>query len=88
MASVYNVKEHVLDAAHIREYARATSESQDEKLVLHVKQYTPKDNPNPRKGDVTIIGGHANGFPKVRHELPSYPPPCLLSLAHLGITQT
>lgn len=61
----FAVTEHTIEASHIREYARATSHSQDEKLYLHIKQYTPKDNPNPQKGDVTIIGGHANGFPKV-----------------------
>ncbi|KAK7408738.1 hypothetical protein QQX98_009095 [Neonectria punicea] len=68
MSAVFDIKEHTIEASHIREYARATSHSQDEKLVLHVKQYTPKDNPNPQKGDVTIIGGHANGFPKELYE--------------------
>jgi hypothetical protein len=66
MASVYDVKEHTISASHIREYARATQTSQDEELYLHVKQYTPKDNPTPQHGDITIIGAHANGFPKVR----------------------
>lgn len=63
----FHIKHHIIDAAHIREYPRATANSQDETLKLHVNEYIPKDNPNPRKGDVTIIGGHANGFPKVRH---------------------
>lgn len=61
----FAVREHNLPAAHIREYARATSNSQDEELRLHVRQYTPVDNPEPQKGDITIIGAHANGFPKV-----------------------
>jgi hypothetical protein len=61
----FTIQEHTIEASHIREYARATSHSQDEKLYLHIKQYTPKDNTNPQKGDITIIGGHANGFPKV-----------------------
>jgi hypothetical protein len=65
MSSLFDIKEHTIEASYIREYARATSHSQDEKLLLHVKQYIPKDNPNPQKGDVTLIGGHANGFPKV-----------------------
>lgn len=64
--SPFTVTEHTIQASHIREYARATSHSQDEELWIHVKQYTPKDNPNPKNGDVTIVGGHANGFPKVR----------------------
>ncbi|KAH6970330.1 Alpha/beta hydrolase family-domain-containing protein [Fusarium avenaceum] len=66
--SVFEIKEHVVEASYIREYARATSHSQEEKLWLHVKEYIPKDNPYPRKGDVTIIGSHANGFPKELYE--------------------
>ena len=65
MASVFEIREHVIEAAHIREYARATSQKQEEVLQMVVKQYTPKDNPDPSPGDVTIIGAHANGFPKV-----------------------
>ncbi len=71
-STIFHVKEHVIPTSHIREFARATSLSQDEELVQHVKQYTPKDNPNPHKGDITIIGAHANGFPKVSNSsLPS-----------------
>lgn len=65
-AALFNVKEHIIDASHIREFAYATANSQDAALKLHVKQYTPKDNPSPQRGDVTLIGAHANGFPKVR----------------------
>lgn len=65
MSSPFDITEHTIGTAHIREFAHATSNSQHETLVQHVKQYTPKDNPNPQKGDITIIGGHANGFPKV-----------------------
>ncbi|KYK54975.1 hypothetical protein DCS_06936 [Drechmeria coniospora] len=64
--SLYHVIEHTIDASHIREFARATSNSQAETLRLAVKQYVPKDNPHPRKGDLTIIAAHANGFVKVR----------------------
>ena len=32
---------------------------------MSVKQYIPLDNPDPKPGDITIVGGHANGFPKV-----------------------
>lgn len=65
MSSMFHIKEHIIPASHIREFARATSLSQDEELSLHIKQYIPKDNPNPQKGDISIIGAHANGFPKV-----------------------
>ncbi|KLU92293.1 hypothetical protein MAPG_11239, partial [Magnaporthiopsis poae ATCC 64411] len=69
MASqVFNIKEHIIDASHIREYPRATANSQEEVLQVAVKQYIPKSNPNPQPGDVTIIGAHANGFPKELYE--------------------
>jgi hypothetical protein len=71
MASPYHIQEHTIAASHIREYARATSESQEEELSLSVKQYTPKGNPNPQHGDITIIAAHANGFPKV--PIPGFP---------------
>ncbi|KID92926.1 hypothetical protein MGU_00515 [Metarhizium guizhouense ARSEF 977] len=67
-AALFNVKEHIIDASHIREFAYATANSQDAALKLHVKQYTPKDNPSPQRGDVTLIGAHANGFPKELYE--------------------
>lgn len=65
MASSFHTKEHVIEAQHIREYPRATANSQEDVLQIAVKQYIPKNNPNPQPGDVTIIGAHANGFPKV-----------------------
>ncbi|PNY23340.1 Uncharacterized protein TCAP_06722, partial [Tolypocladium capitatum] len=66
--SAFDVIEHVADASHIREFARATAESQDETLRLAVKQYVPKDNRGPVRGDLTVIGAHANGFPKELYE--------------------
>ncbi|EEP80968.1 conserved hypothetical protein [Uncinocarpus reesii 1704] len=64
----FRVVEHVVPCQHIREYPRATSTSQEETLHLSVKQYIPLDNPDPQPGDVTIIGAHANGFPKELYE--------------------
>ena len=63
--SRFEVQEHTIATSYIREYPRATASGQDEDLKLAVKQYTPVDNQDPKSGDVTIIGGHANGFPKV-----------------------
>lgn len=62
---VFEIKEHTLECQHIREYPRATAESQEDVLHLAIKQYIPLDNLHPQDGDVTIIGAHANGFPKV-----------------------
>lgn len=69
MADITNfpfvVTEHIIDGQHIREYPNAAVDPNPTfKLVL--KRYTPVDNPNPQPGDVTIIGAHGCGFPKVR----------------------
>ncbi|KAM0461006.1 hypothetical protein ACHAO4_001804 [Trichoderma viride] len=67
-SSVFDIHEHTIQASHIREYPRATATSQDDALLLHVKQYTPKHGGPARKGDITVIGAHANGFPKELYE--------------------
>ncbi|TQV98174.1 toxin biosynthesis protein [Cordyceps javanica] len=67
-SSVFDIKEHVIPGEHTREYARAKANSQEETLSIQVKQYTPKGNGAPRKGDLSIIGAHANGFPKELYE--------------------
>ncbi|KAI1129368.1 Alpha/beta hydrolase family-domain-containing protein [Nemania abortiva] len=64
----FHIKEHVVPCQHIREWPRATANSQEDVLHLHVKQYIPQDNPSPQPGDVTILGAHANGFPKELYE--------------------
>jgi hypothetical protein len=64
MSSVFEIKEHTIECQHIRQYARATSNSQEAVLNLAIKQYIPLDNQNPEDGDITIIGACANGFPK------------------------
>ncbi|KAJ4533517.1 hypothetical protein HRR77_008495 [Exophiala dermatitidis] len=66
--SSFRIVEHTIPAQHIREWPRALAESQEDVLQLAVKQYIPKDNAHPRPGDVTIIGAHANGFPKELYE--------------------
>lgn len=63
-ASIFEITEHVVPCQHIREYARATIQP-DGPLDLVIKQYTPKSNPDPQPGDVTIIATHGSGFPKV-----------------------
>ncbi|KAM5431443.1 hypothetical protein MferCBS31731_007875 [Microsporum ferrugineum] len=68
MTSCFRVIEHVIPCQHIREYPHATATEQEEVLNLAVKQYIPLDNPNPQPGDVTLIGAHANGFPKELYE--------------------
>lgn len=64
--SPFYIKEHVIEGQYVREYPRATSRSQEDVLYLSVKQYIPKDNLHPKRGDITVIASHANGFVKVR----------------------
>jgi len=68
MSSPFIVKEHKVPGQHIREYPHALANSQNDVLYLAVKEYIPRDNQNPQPGDVTILGAHANGFPKVSEQ--------------------
>ena len=65
----FRIKEHVVEGQHIRGYHFATRHGDEDVIKLAVKQYIPLHNPNPKPGDVTILAGHANGFPKVRNPL-------------------
>ncbi|KAL9636662.1 MAG: hypothetical protein Q9164_002681 [Protoblastenia rupestris] len=67
-SSCFTITEHVLPTQYIREYPGATLEDQEENLELHVKQYTPRSRQQNRPGAVTVIGAHANGFPKELYE--------------------
>ena len=58
-------KVHIIPGQYIREYPGATLDSQEDVLKLHIKQYTPLEHMESQQKAVTIIGGHANGFPKV-----------------------
>lgn len=62
--SSFNVEERVVNASYMREYPRGAS-PQNAPLKLAVKKYSPADNLNPQPGDVTLIGAHGCGFPKV-----------------------
>ena len=61
----FNVQEHAVPCQYIREYPGALLHDQEDTLHLHVKQYQPKDQSHKQPGAVTIIGTHANAFPKV-----------------------
>lgn len=65
MSSTYRVVQHMVNCCHTRDYIAATAHGDNVTPKLSVKQYIPIDNPDPQPGDVTIIGAHANGFPKV-----------------------
>ncbi|KAH9809538.1 Alpha/beta hydrolase family [Teratosphaeria destructans] len=65
--SAFRIREHKVPTAHIREYARATAEDQEDVLHLAVKQYSPKEA-FAASSEVTVVGAHANGFPKELYE--------------------
>ncbi|RMD41644.1 hypothetical protein DV735_g3482, partial [Chaetothyriales sp. CBS 134920] len=67
-ASQFKVVEHTINCAHTRDYAAATASGDADTPRLAVKQYIPLDNLKPSTGDVTLIGAHANGFPKELYE--------------------
>ncbi|CAF9926713.1 MAG: hypothetical protein ALECFALPRED_003511 [Alectoria fallacina] len=65
---IFGVQEHTIPCQFVREYPGATLENQEDDLFLHIKQYTPLDQSNSQAGAVTIIGTHANAFPKELYE--------------------
>lgn len=62
--SPFHIKEHISRAQHSRSRYAGAAPGQENKLKLCVKQYIPKSNPNPKEGDVTIIGAVADAYPK------------------------
>ena len=61
----FTVEEHIVPCQHIREGFMTTSPD-DPGWRMQVKQYTPRNNPSPKEGDITILSSHANGFPVVK----------------------
>ncbi|TKA67933.1 hypothetical protein B0A55_06568 [Friedmanniomyces simplex] len=59
---------HVFPGQHVREYAGATRNSEEDILYLDANQYVPLSNPSPQDGDITILAAHAIGFPKELYE--------------------
>lgn len=64
-SSTFSVQTHIIPGQYIREYPGATLHDQEGDLQLHVKQYVPRNQIETPPGAITIIGAHANGFPKV-----------------------
>ena len=67
-ASLFQCKEHQAPCQHIRNYPRATADTQESILYLSIKQYTPLNNLKPRVGDITIVAAHSNGYTKELYE--------------------
>jgi hypothetical protein len=83
-SSVFKIQEHTIPTAHIREYPRALAGDQEEELKLAIKQYTPRESAAKDDQGVTVIGAHANGFPKVSITLNSRFKPIVLIFHHTG----
>lgn len=66
--SHFRIVEHIVRTQHTRDRPAGAERGRDNDLRLHVKQYIPTSNPDPKPGDVSIIGAHANGFPKEVYE--------------------
>ncbi|KAL4791583.1 Alpha/beta hydrolase family-domain-containing protein [Aspergillus venezuelensis] len=66
--SHFNVVEHTVPCQPFRERLGCVQPGREHDLRLAVKQYIPKNNPNPKESDVTLIGAHANGKPKELYE--------------------
>jgi hypothetical protein len=64
-SSLFKIQEHTIPTCHIREYPRALADDQEDSLQLAIKQYTPRESAGKADQSVTVIGAHANGFPKV-----------------------
>ncbi|KAM5344212.1 hypothetical protein ACJ41O_012749 [Fusarium nematophilum] len=69
MSSHWRVVQHTVSGCHTRDHIAATANGDANTPKLSVKQYIPLNNPTPQPGDVTIIGAHANGFPKLYEPL-------------------
>jgi hypothetical protein len=60
----FNIETLTFQGVFPRGHPRCTQKPTD-RLEVVVNKYTPRSNPNPKTGDVSIILLHANGFHKV-----------------------
>ena len=67
MAALFQIDEHVIEGQHIRQHPGG-SRDQGTALKLHIKQYSPLDNLDPKPGDFTIIAAQGNGCIKELYE--------------------
>lgn len=64
----FRIIEHVVVGQHVRHWPRGRNLENHEPLRIAVKQYIPNNDSQPSEGDITIVGAHANGFPKELYE--------------------
>lgn len=68
--SHFRTVDHIVPCSHTRSYPGTTEPGCENDLKLAVKQYIPirKHASNSKSIPITVIGGHANGFPKELYE--------------------
>ncbi|KAG4443259.1 hypothetical protein IFR05_001302 [Cadophora sp. M221] len=66
--SPFIIKEHIVPCSHIRGDLTTTSDKEQEKWRMSVKQYVPVGNQEPGEGDITIVGGCGNGYLRELYE--------------------
>ncbi|KAJ5224456.1 Alpha/beta hydrolase family-domain-containing protein [Penicillium citrinum] len=64
----FKVIEHTIRGQNIRQRPGAVKLGYENGIRLAVKQYIPSDSRRPQPSDVTLIGAHANSFPKELYE--------------------
>jgi hypothetical protein len=60
----FNIETLVFPGVFPRGHPRCTQKPTD-RLEVVVNKYSPRSNPNPKTGDVSLVLLHANGFHKV-----------------------
>ena len=60
----FNLEALVFPGVFPRGHPRCTQKPTD-RLEVVVNKYSPRSNPNPKTGDVSLVLLHANGFHKV-----------------------
>ncbi|OQE24642.1 hypothetical protein PENSTE_c007G01042 [Penicillium steckii] len=64
----FKVIEHTIRGQNIRQRPGAVKLGHENGIRLAVKQYIPNDSRRPQSSDITLIGAHANSFPKELYE--------------------
>ena len=65
---LWDIREHVIPASHIRGFSRGARNEQTGHLKLAVKQYVPRKASGAKVGDVTLIMAHGVGSSKESYE--------------------
>lgn len=84
-SSFFDITEHIIPCAHIREYHDSVKD-ETVSLQLAIKEYRPLNNLQPEPGSVTMIATTPNAFPKVCKSIRSKA--SVLLIANPGMLRT